>query len=96
MFTIPLCGKTCGVVYSDRNVSELGNRLCQMHPEIDFVVMIDLGNATVAYRTVKDNIDLGRDVAALYRGGGHPKAAGSKFNDEMRVNISKYVFGMGE
>lgn len=96
MFTIPLCGKTCGVVYSDRNVSELGNRLCQMHPEIDFVVMIDLGNATVAYRTVKDNIDLGRDVAALYGGGGHPKAAGSKFNDEMRVNISKYVFGIGE
>lgn len=92
MFTILLCDRTCGVVYADRYASELGNRLCKMHPEIDFVAMINIGNKTVSYRTVKDEIDLGKDVAALFGGGGHPKAAGSQFDDEVRYNISKCVF----
>lgn len=78
MLIIPLCGKTCGVVFAERYFSELGNKLCQMHPEIDFVAMIDM-RGTVSYRTIKDDIDLGKDVAKLFGGGGHAKAAGSIF-----------------
>ena len=37
-----MCGKVCGFVFADRFVSELGNKLCKMHPEIDFVAMIDI------------------------------------------------------
>ena len=78
MLIIPLCGRTCGVVFAEKYFSELGNRLCQMRPEIDFVAMIDM-SGTVSYRTVKDDIDLGKDVASLFGGGGHAKAAGSRF-----------------
>ncbi len=93
MFTQALCGKVSGFVFANKFTSELGNRLCKMHPEIDFVTMIDIEDCTVSYRTVKDDIDLGRDVAALFGGGGHPKAAGSQFDKTVWINIFKDIFG---
>ena len=91
MFTSPMCGFVCGFVFAEKYFSELGNRLCQMHPEIDFVAMIDM-DGTVSYRTVKDNIDLGKDVAKLFGGGGHPKAAGSQFPDEIKLKTIENIF----
>lgn len=93
MFTSPMCGKVCGFVFADRFVSELGNRLCKMHPEIDFVAMIDIDGCTVSYRTVKEDIDLGKDVASLFGGGGHPKAAGSEFSQTIKLKVIGEIFG---
>lgn len=93
MFTHALCGKASGVVFASKFTSELGNRLCKMHPEIDFVTVIDIEDCTVSYRTIKDDIDLGQDVAALFSGGGHPKAAGSQFDKTVWINIFKDIFG---
>lgn len=92
MFTQALCGKVSGIVFANKFTSELGNRLCKMHPEIDFVTMIDIEDCTVSYRTIKDDINLGRDVAALFGGGGHPKAAGSQFDKTVWINIFKDIF----
>ena len=39
---VDLLGYKAGIVFADRYQSELGNRLCTMHPELDFVAMIDL------------------------------------------------------
>lgn len=91
LFTSSMCGKVCGFVFAERYFSELGNRLCVMHPEIDFVAMIDM-DGTVSYRTVKENIDLGKDVAKLFGGGGHPKAAGSQFTNEVKMKIIENIF----
>ena len=93
MFTSPMCGKVCGFVFADRFVSELGNRLCKMRPEIDFVAMIDIDGCTVSYRTVKEDIDLGKDVASLFGGGGHPKAAGSEFSQTIKLKVIEKIFG---
>lgn len=92
MFTQALCGKVSGIVFANKFTSELGNRLCKMHPEIDFATMIDIEDCTVSYRTIKDDINLGRDVAALFGGGGHPKAAGSQFDKTVWINIFKDIF----
>lgn len=81
----------CGFVFAEKYFSELGNKLCQMHPEIDFIAMIDI-DGTVSYRTVKENIDLGKDVAKLFGGGGHPKAAGSQFSEEIKLNVIENIF----
>lgn len=93
MFTSPMCGKICGFVFADRYVSELGNRLCKMHPEIDYVAMIDIDGCTVSYRTVKEDIDLGKNVASLFGGGGHPKAAGSEFSQSIKLKVIDEIFG---
>ena len=92
LFTSPMCGRVCGFVFAEKYVSELGNRLCKMHPEIDYVAMIDMGSKTVSYRTVKDDIDLGKDVAQLFGGGGHPKAAGSEFSVDVQFKTVEKIF----
>lgn len=93
IFTQALCGKVSGFVFASKFTSELGNRLCKLHPEIDFVTIINIEDCTVSYRTVKDDIDLGKDVAAQFGGGGHPKAAGSQFDKTVWINIFRNVFG---
>lgn len=91
LFTAILCGRVCGFIFADRFLNELGNTICSDHPEIDFVAMIDL-NGTVSYRTVKDDIDLGKDVARLFGGGGHPKAAGSQISQDIKLKIADILF----
>lgn len=86
-----LCDRKCGFVFAEQYVSELGNRLCEIHPEIDFVAMIDM-SGTVSYRSVKDDIDLGKDIAKVFGGGGHPKAAGSRISNEIKMNIINKIF----
>ena len=38
-----------------------------------------MSTRSVSYRTIKDDVDMDM-IAKKYRGGGHPKAAGSKFD----------------
>lgn len=91
LFVGDLCGKVCGFVFAEKYFSELGNRLCKMHPEVDFIAMINM-DGTVSYRTVKDDINLGKDIAQVFGGGGHFKAAGSQISKEMQIEIIKKIF----
>lgn len=91
LFTSPMCGLIAGFVFADKYFSELGNRLCKMHPEIDFVAMIDM-DGTVSYRTIREDLDLGQRVAKQFGGGGHPKAAGSQFSKEVMLKTVEHIF----
>lgn len=76
----------CGFVFADKYISEVGHKLCNLHPDIDVVVLINM-NGRISYRSQKDDIDLGKDVASLFGGGGHDGAAGSEFNKDDMVNM---------
>lgn len=86
-------GYKCGVVFADRYLSELGNKLSELHPELDYISMIDIGNGGVSYRTVREDIDLGGEIAHSFGGGGHRNAAGSSFDGErVRRVVMKELF----
>lgn len=91
MVVAEMYGAKCGFVFADNNLSEIGNGLCELHPELDFIAMINM-RGSVSYRTVKDNFDLGTYVTRLLNGGGHMKSAGSTFPKELRVNFVKEIF----
>ena len=87
-------GHAYGVVFADRFVSELGDRLNELHPELDYIAMIDISHGTVSYRTTNDDIDLGGEIAHSHGGGGHRKAAGSQFDiSVVRDLVIREVFG---
>lgn len=87
-------GNRYGFVFSDRYTSELGNYLSEIHPELDYIAMVNVSNGTVSYRTVKEDIDLGSEIAHSYGGGGHKKAAGSQFDiSVVRDLVIREVFG---
>lgn len=68
------------VVFADRFVSELGNRLCESNDTIDCAMIIDMGARKVSYRSVKPDVDVSK-FAAYFGGGGHKAAAGNYFNE---------------
>ena len=84
-------GHTVGITFADKYISELGNELCELHPELDFVVLINMSTLTVSYRTVKDNLDLSA-IAKGFGGGGHPKASGSRFDASIVNDMLNNIF----
>lgn len=85
-------GNTFGWVFAERYFSELGNRLCELHEELSYVAMIDISHGLVSFRSIREDVDLGGEIAHSLGGGGHKKAAGSRFN---AVRVGKYVgFGV--
>lgn len=84
-----LVGYNAGIVFAEQFQSELGNRLSEMNPQYDLIIMI--GNKTISYRTVKENIDCGQ-IAKLFGGGGHPKASGSQISKEQQLVYIEELF----
>lgn len=82
-------GYNVGVVFAEQFQSELGNKLSEMNPQYDLIVMI--GDKTISYRTVKDNINCG-EIAKLFGGGGHPKASGSQITVEDKNKYLDILF----
>lgn len=85
-------GRVFGVVFAENYISELGNALCERHPELAYTVIIDIGKGKVSYRTIRDDINLGKDIASLYAGGGHAKAAGSEFGKIIVYDVIDKLF----
>lgn len=93
MIRYPFRDNLCGVVFADKYISELGNRLCGLNPDIDFVAMIDIGKCTISYRTTREDINLGEEIAKPLGGGGHPKAAGSTFSKNVSLDVIGKLIG---
>lgn len=83
-----------GVVFAEQYNSELGNALAKQNPDLDFIAIINMASNKVSYRGIKDDIDLGKDVAKIFSGGGHPKAAGSQFDEELTSELIKKIFSV--
>lgn len=70
---------TVGVVFAEQYISELGNVLSERNPQLDYIMMVDMGGKKVSLRTIHDYMDLGI-VAKQFGGGGHSKASGFMFD----------------
>ena len=79
-----------GVVIADKYHSELGNKLCIMNKDIDFVAIINM-DTSISYRTVRDNVNVG-EIAKELGGGGHPKASGSQIDKIIVNNLIESLF----
>lgn len=85
-----IAGYQAGIVFANRFQSELGNELALLHPELDFIAMINVGGG-VSCRTAKEDVNLA-EIAALFGGGGHAKAAGLPVSDEIREMVIDTLF----
>jgi len=86
-----VCGYSAGIVFAERNSSELGSDLCETMPELDFVMIIN-PSYNISYRTNKD-IDVSK-IAQQIGGkgaGGHPKAAGSTIDKKVTEGIVDWL-----
>ncbi|WP_336761402.1 DHH family phosphoesterase [Paenibacillus sp. USHLN196] len=75
-----------GVIFAEQYQSQMGNYLALNNKDLDYIIMIDVGNETISYRGIHDSIDLGL-IAKNFGGGGHPKAAGSQTQSNVKESI---------
>ncbi len=73
-------GYKAGVVFADKYISELGNNICEINPELDLAMIIDMQGQKVSYRTAKEEVDVS-EIAKTLGGGGHTKASGNKIGE---------------
>ena len=67
------------------NVSELAYQFLRKYPEYDIFVQFSWANGgEFSFRTAKEEINCGIDIAEKLGGGGHPKAAGCNIGDWLR------------
>ncbi|TPG68624.1 hypothetical protein EEL31_08895 [Brevibacillus laterosporus] len=80
-----------GIVFAERYHSELGNELAKNHPEVDFIVMVNMGDKKISYRGIKDDFHLGDIAKRKYGGGGHAKAAGCQLNEKIISDVLEEI-----
>lgn len=85
-----ILGDEAGIVFAEQYHSELGNKLATNNAHLDFIVIIDMSKS-VSYRGIYEDIDLG-ELAKVYGGGGHPRAAGSPIKDDVRQELINLIF----
>lgn len=77
-----------GIVFGNKFLSIIGNTLCNRHPELDYMLLIDPLEKKVSLRSVR--IDVSK-VAESYGGGGHKYAAGFSLNEEKFKSLLKII-----
>lgn len=81
-------GLKFGIVFGNKFLSIIGNTLCNRHPELDYMLLIDPLEMKVSLRSVR--IDVSK-VAESYGGGGHKYAAGFSLNEEIFKSLLKII-----
>jgi len=69
-----------GITYAEKDVTEIGNMLNVLNKNLAFIVVVDMVHKSVNFRTIFNKPNLAA-IAAIYGGGGHPKAAGCELNE---------------
>ena len=90
MFHATLCGKRCGIVFAESHRSILGNYLTEKYSHlIDFVVIINMQQG-ISLRSRTEDVDVS-EIAAIYGGGGHIKAAGAPMDNKLKKEVIKMI-----
>ena len=79
-----------GIGFCEEYISEIANKLCEKH-DFDGVALINPGRKAVSLRTNRNDINLG-ELASKFGGGGHPKAAGFRYDIDLKEVIANETF----
>ena len=90
---IELKGLNVGVVFAENYISEVGNKLCELNPDLDLVALVNM-DYSVSYRTIKENVDVS-EFAKIFDGGGHKKSSGSPIDKYVKDSVIEELFWKG-
>lgn len=80
-----------GVTIAEQYRSIVGDEICKLRPELDFVMILNYSRNTASLRCVKENIDLNQICLEFHHdGGGHKKAAGFMLDKESIPKVQEY------
>jgi oligoribonuclease NrnB/cAMP/cGMP phosphodiesterase (DHH superfamily) len=89
-------GLNVGIYFGNSYVSVVCSRICEENRNLDYVICINMKRFTLEFRTIKDSIHLGTDIAYRFGGGGHDKAAGASLTKETINKIIDVIISQKE
>lgn len=95
MTTKNILGYNAGIVFAESHISEIGSKLLELNPEIDFIAIINIDTEVISYRTTKDrNVNVS-EIAKYFGGGGHAQASGSHIDKQFKEHILNLLLETG-
>ena len=74
-------------------ISELAYQFLHKYPDFDMFAGFNLWRGgEFSFRCIREDLDLGKDIALPLGGGGHPMAAGASISEELRDKIVDLIF----
>ncbi len=89
MYIVSLDNHQAGLVFAENYRTQVGNTLLQMHPGLDFMVVINVSRS-ISYRA-NGKADL-TVITNKYNGGGHKNSGGSPLPENLKETIAKIIF----
>lgn len=83
-------GYKIGVIFGEQYISELGNDLADMYPELDLIAIFT--GRKVSLRSNKTDINLGEWSKEHFGGGGHAQSAGMMVGNDKLTQIAQLIF----
>lgn len=81
-----------GITIKEQYRSIVGNKICKLRPELDFVMMINFNRNSVSLRSIKETVDLNKIGMEFHsNGGGHKNAAGFIIDKESIPKLKEYI-----
>jgi len=68
-----------GLLYAEQHYSDLTLELSKEFPDVDILIIVNISEGGVSYRSINKNIDVSK-IAQNFGGGGHAETAGSPLN----------------
>lgn len=70
----------------------MGNSICKLRPEIDFIIIINFNRNRVSLRSVKESIDLNKIGKTFHPdGGGHKLSAGFLIDSKSILKLKPFI-----
>ena len=77
-------------------MSEVANRYLKNNEDVDYIMILNVENRVVSFRSTRDDINLG-EIAKVWscdgKGGGHPKAAGATISIDDTLCLLEKFYG---
>lgn len=101
LYTINVRGYQCGLIigYVPANIGDLAYQFLLNHSEFDMICHLNMNtNGMIfSFRGIRDDINIGEEIALPIGGGGHPKAAGAPISADFKnmiVEMTEHYLNM--
>jgi uncharacterized protein len=81
MHVLDIFDYKAGVVFAEQFINDVAHHLHDLHPELDFIAVVNPYYESISFRTNRKDIDVSK-VAAKLGGGGKPQTAGAELSKE--------------
>jgi uncharacterized protein len=93
MHVLDIFDYKAGVVFAEQFINDVAHHLHDLHPELDFIAVVNPYYESISFRTNREDIDVSK-IASELGGGGKPQTAGAELSKEDIESLLMHAFAL--